>query len=304
VAVRAFEGGPLVSHPLGELREQLPDIDAKVVAIYRLEQPVPVMPDTVIQPGDEVFVLAASARIRDVMCELRRRDHPVRRIMIAGGGNIGLRLARTLEAGHNVKVIEAGKRRAEFLAGQLTHALVLQGDVTDEDLLNDEQVDQMDLFVSVTNDDEANIMSALLAKRMGARRVIALINRRAYGELVQGGQIDIAISPAQATLGSLLEHIRRGDVEAVHSVRRGRGEALEVVAHGDPSSSKVVGKRLRDVGLPKGASVAAIVRGELAIVRDAEHKVIESDDHIVLFLESKRIIAKVEALFQVGVRFF
>lgn len=304
VAVRAVKGGPLVSHRLAELRAQLPDIDAKVVAIFREERSVPVGPDTVIEPGDEVFVLSATSRIRDVMCELRKMDRPVRRILIAGGGNIGLRLAKSLEHGHNVKVIEWSKKRAELCSEQLGPALVLQGDITDADLLGDENVDEMDLFIAVTNDDEANIMSALLAKRMGARRVIALINRRAYGDLMQGGQIDIAISPAQATLGSLLEHIRRGDVEAVHSVRRGRGEALEVVAHGDPTSSKVVGKRLREVGLPKGASVAAIVRGEVAIVRDAEHKVVESGDHVVLFLESKRIIAKVEALFQVGVRFF
>jgi trk system potassium uptake protein TrkA len=303
VAVRAVKGGPLVSHKLAELRAQLPDIDAKVVAIYRDEEAVPVTPDTVIQPGDEVFVLSATARIRDVMCELRKMDRPVRRVMIAGGGNIGLRLAKALEHDHNVKLIEWTKKRAEHCSAQLGPALVLQGDITDADLLGDEHVDEMDLFISVTNDDEANIMSALLAKRMGARRVIALINRRAYGDLMQGGQIDIAISPAQATLGSLLEHIRRGDVEAVHSVRRGHGEALEVVAHGDAGSSKVVGRRLRDLDLPKGASVAAIVRGDLAIVRDAEHKVVEAGDHVILFLPAKRMIGKVEKLFQVGVGF-
>jgi trk system potassium uptake protein TrkA len=303
VAVRAVADGPLVSQPLAELRAHCPDIDAKVVAIYRDEQAVPVAPDTRILPGDEVFVLAASTSIRDVMCELRKMDRPVHRVMIAGGGNIGLRLARSLESRHNVKVIEAGKKRAEFLSQQLRTALVLQGDVTDEDLLGDENVDEMDLFVAVTNDDEANIMSALLAKRMGARRVISLINRRAYGDLMQGGQIDIAISPAQATLGSLLEHIRRGDVEAVHSVRRGRGEALEVVAHGDRNSSKVVGRRLGDLDLPKGATVAAVVRGERAIVRDAEQCQIEAGDHVVLFLPNKRMIGKVEKLFQVGLGF-
>lgn len=303
VAVRAVAGGPLVSQPLAELRTHFPDIDAKVVAIYRQEQHVPVEPETCIQPGDEVFLLSATTRIRDVMCELRKMDRPVKRVMIAGGGNIGLRLAQSLENRLNVKVIEAGKKRAEYLAGQLGTALVLQGDVTDADLLGDENVDEMDLFVAVTNDDEANIMSALLAKRMGARRVISLINRRAYGELMQGGQIDIAISPAQATLGSLLEHIRRGDVHAVHSVRGGRGEALEVVAHGDRSSSKVVGRRLRELDLPKGATVAAIARGDTAIVRDAEHKVIEAGDHIVLFLPSRRMIPKIEKLFQVGVGF-
>ncbi len=303
VAVRAFEGGPLVRHPLSDLETQLPTVEAKVVAIFRDDKAVPVERDTVVQPGDEVFLLAASARVRDVMCELRRMDRPVRRVMIAGGGNIGSRLARRLETDLQVKVIEASRRRAEMLAGQLRSALVLHGDVTNEDLLGDENVDQMDLFVAVTNDDEANIMSALLAKRMGARRVIALINRRAYGDLVQGGQIDIAISPAQATIGSLLEHIRRGDVEAVHSVRRGRGEALEMIAHGKRDDSGVVGRRMSELNLPEGASVAALVRGDQAIVAGCENRVVENGDHVILVLPSKRMIPKVEALFQVKAGF-
>jgi len=156
----------------------------------------------------------------------------------------------------------------------------------------------------VTNDDEANIMSALLAKRMGARRVIALINRRAYGDLMQGGQIDIAISPAQATLGSLLEHVRRGDVVAVHSVRRGRAEALELIAHGDRRTSRVVGRRIREIDLPPGATIVGIIRGGEAIVAEDDGHVIEAEDHVLVFLTQKRMIPKVEKLFEVGVGFF
>ena len=203
-----------------------------------------------------------------------------------------------------MKVIEASKRRCEFLAGQLGSALVLNGDVSNEDLLGDENVDDTDLFVAVTNDDEANIMSALLAKRMGARRVIALINRRAYGDLMQGGQIDIAISPAQATLGSLLEHVRRGDVVAVHRVRRGRAEALELIAHGDRRTSRVVGRRIREIDLPPGATIVGIIRGGEAIVAEDDGHVIEAEDHVVVFLTQKRMIPKVEKLFEVGVGFF
>ena len=304
VAVRAIEGRTLVRHPLRDLEKLLPKIDVKVAAIYRNDRPLDLSPDTVVQAGDEVFFLAASKEIRAVMTEFGKMDRPVRRVIIAGGGNIGLRLARAVEGRLNVKLIEASKRRCEYLSGQLSSALVLHGDVSGEDLLSDENVDETDLFVSVTNDDEANIMSSLLAKRMGARRVIALVNRRAYGDLMQGGQIDIAISPAQATLGSLLEHVRRGDVEAVHSVRRGRAEAIELIAHGDAKSSRVVGKRIRDLDLPPGASVVAIVRGGQPIVAEEDSHVIEPDDHVIVFLTRKRMIPKVEKLFEVGVGFF
>jgi trk system potassium uptake protein TrkA len=303
VSVRALEGGPIVRRPLQELEKRLPDIEIKVAAIFRNDRPLEFAPETLVQAGDEVFFLAATERIREVMAEMGQMSKPVRRVMIAGGGNIGLRLARLLEASLNVKVIESSKRRCEFLASQVS-ALVLNGDVTSEDMLGDEHVDETDLFMAVTNDDEANILSSLLAKRMGARRVIALINRRAYGDLMHGGQIDIAISPAQAMLGSLLEHVRRGDVVAVHSVRRGRAEVLELIAHGDRRSSRVVGRAIRDIAMPRGASIVALIRGERAIVAEEGTHVVESEDHVVIFINSKREIPKVEKLFEVGPGFF
>ena len=165
-----------------------------------------------------------------------------------------------LEGDYQVKIIEFGKARAELIANQLNSALVLHGDATDEELLENENIGEMDLFLSLTNDDENNIMSALLAKRLGARRVVALINRRSYADLMQGGQIDIAISPAQATIGKLLQHIRRGDVVAVHALRRGAAEALELVAHGDEKTCKVIGKKVEEIQLPRGATIGAIVR--------------------------------------------
>jgi trk system potassium uptake protein TrkA len=304
VAVRAYAGGPLVSHPIQDLRKHLPNVEVRIVAIFRDNRLV--IPDgrTMIEPGDEVFCLAASKHIRQTMSELRRMDKPVKRILIAGGGNIGLRVADALDGRLNVKMIELDKRRCEFLAGHLSsRALVLNGDTTDEDLLEDEGVADLDLFIALTSDDENNIMSSLLAKRMGARRVIALINRRSYAELMEGGRIDIAISPAQTTIGELLKHVRRGDIVAVHSLRRGAAEALEIIAHGDPSSSKVVGKRIEQLALPKGVSIGALVRGDTVIV--AHHDtVIQSEDHLIVFVPNKRMIRKVEKLFQVGVHFF
>jgi trk system potassium uptake protein TrkA len=320
VAVRAVEGSPLVGHPLKDMKQHLSNVDARVVAIFRGDQAIIPDGDTVVRAGDEVFCIADSEHIRQVMRELRKMDKPVKRVMIAGGGNIGLRLARALERDYQVKIIEFAKPRAELIASQLDGALVLNGDATDEELLENENIGEMDLFLSLTNDDENNIMAALLAKRLGARRVVALINRRSYADLMQGGQIDIAISPAQATIGKLLQHIRRGDVVAVHALRRGAAEALELVAHGDEKTCKVIGKKVEDIQLPRGATIGAIVRrlarpqvdrvSDLAAQeRDAEvimahhDTTICTDDHVIMFVANKRMIPKVEKLFQVGFGF-
>jgi trk system potassium uptake protein TrkA len=319
VAVRAFHGGPLVGHALSHLRSHMPQIDARVAAIFRQDSPIIPEGNTVVEAGDEVFFIADTKNIRGVLRELRRMDKPVKRVMIGGGGNIGRRLARAIEKRYSVKIIEFNKGGAERLAAELDHTLVLAGDVTDEELFKSESIADMDVYCAVTNDDETNIMSSLLAKRLGAHKVIALINRSSYVNLVQSGQIDIAISPAQQTIGTLLAHVRRGDCAVVHSLRRGAAEALELIAHGDPGSSKVVGRRVEEIDLPKGASIAAIVRrhersGENDDGRPAgryDHEVliahhntiIEPEDHVIVFVVNKRTVPEVEKLFQVDVRF-
>jgi trk system potassium uptake protein TrkA len=320
VAVRAIHGGPLVGHELQYLRQHMPQIDTRVAAIFRQDSPILPEGNTVVEAGDEVFFLAATEDIRGVMRELRRMDKPVKRVMIGGGGNIGRRLATAIEHKYDVKIIERNKAAAQRLAAALNRSLVLAGDVTDEELLQAENVAEMDVYCALTNDDENNIMSALLAKRLGARKVIALINRSSYVNLVQAGQIDIAISPAQATIGTLLARVRRGDCAAVHSLRRGAAEALELVAHGDAATSKVVGRRVDEIDLPKGATIGAIVRrlpqpagGRINEVVAADHDtrviiahhdtIIEPDDHVIVFVVNKRTVPKVEKLFQVGVSF-
>jgi len=302
VAVRAFEGGPLVGRPIKELRRHMPEVDARIVAVFRRDKALMPDGDVVIRDGDEVFCLAASSDIRQVMHELRRMATPVRRVMIAGGGNIGRRLARALERDYSVKVVEHNQRRGEQLAGRLERALVLAGDATDEELLAQEGIDEMDLFIAVTNDDESNIMSSLLARRMGARRVVALINRRSYVDLVQSGQIDIALSPAQATIGMLLAHVRRGDVVAVHSLRRGAAEALEAVAHGDRKSCRMTGRRIDEIELPPGTLIGAVVRGEQVFMAHHDTR-IEDGDHVIVFVSDKRNLPRVERLFQVSAGF-
>jgi trk system potassium uptake protein TrkA len=303
VAVHAYYGGPLVGHELRELRTHMPGIDARIAAIFRHGKPIAPEGDTIIEADDEVFFLAASKHIRAVMGELRKLDKPVKRVLLAGGGNIGMRLAASIENHYQLKIIEHNTDRATLLSEELDKTIVLLGDAADEELLLEEGIDSTDVFCALTNDDEANILSAMLAKRLGARKVMSLINRASYVNLMQSDVIDVAISPEQATIGSLLTHVRRGDVVMVHALRRGAAEAIEAVAHGDSKSSKVVGQTIEEIRLPEGTSIGAIVRGEDVII--AHHDtVIESEDHVILFLSDKNCIKDVERLFQVGVTFF
>jgi trk system potassium uptake protein len=321
IAVRAVEGGALVKRTISELPQVAAGLPMRIVAIYRpdrqgTDEQVLCEGQTRIESGDEVFVIAANEHIRQVIDALRRRDQPVRRLMIAGGGRVALRLARRIAHQYEVKIIESDPVRCDYLSTQLpSNTLILRGDATDEDLLEEENVRETDLFLALTNDDEDNIMACLLAKRMGARRVLALVNRRAYADLVQGQgtQIDIAISPAQAVIGELLAHVRRGDVAAVHSLRRGTAEVLEAVARGDRKTSRIVGRRIDEIALPAGAQIGAIVRDlrqpgrptiTKAVIIPHHDTVIESDDHVVVFLPHKRMVRLVEKLFQVGVTFF
>lgn len=303
VAVKAYYGGPLVGQELSFFKTHLPKVDMRVVAIFRRGQAIVPTGTTVIEADDEVFCIAASEHINAVMAELRRVERPFKRVMIAGGGNIGTALAHAIEPYFSVKVLEYNPDRCQWLAETLNNSVVLNMNATDRDLLLEENIEQCDAFCAVTNDDEVNIMSSLLAKDLGCRQVITLIGKPAYVDLVQGREIDIAISPQMATTSSLLSHVRRGDVVKVHSLRRGAAEALEAIAHGDEKSSKVVGRAIRDIDLPPGTSIGAIVRGD-AVLIGHDDVVIESDDHVILFLVDKRQVAAVERLFQVGLTFF
>ncbi len=303
VAVRAYYGGPLVGQELRFLRQHMPGVDTRVAAIFRKNRPILPQGDTVIEADDEVFFVAAAPDIRSVMSELRRLEKSNKRVIIAGGGNIGERLAEAIESRYRVKIIEKNPVRADYLAQNLDRTVVLSGSASDKELLIEENIEEVDIFCAVTNDDEANIMSAMLAKRLGARKVMALINNPAYVDLVQGGEIDIAISPSQATIGTLLTHVRRGDIVNVYSLRRGAAEAIEAVAHGDARSSQVIGKAIRDIKLPPGTTIGAIVRDEEVLIAH-DSTVIEADDHVVLFVIDKKHIRDVERLFQVGLTFF
>jgi trk system potassium uptake protein TrkA len=302
VAVRAYYGGPIVGHELQEIRQHMPKVDTRVAAIFRQDRPIIPEGSTVVEADDEVFFIAAKENIRAVMSELRKVDKPYKRVMIAGGGNIGATLALNIEGDYRVKVIEQSYTRCRQLSERLRHSIVLNGSASEPQLLSEENIETTDVFCALTNNDESNIMMSMLAKRMGAKKVITLIANPAYADLV-GDEIDIAISPQQITIGSLLTHVRRGDISNVHSLRRGAAEAIEVTAHGDAYSSKVVGRRLDEVTLPDGVTIGAIVRGEEVLIAHS-HIVVESDDHVILFLVDRSKITAVEKLFAVGFGFF
>jgi trk system potassium uptake protein TrkA len=303
VAVKAYDDGLMVGRALKTMNDVVPGVDMRVAAIFRGGESVQPSAECVIETGDEVFFLAAREHIPTVISEIRKLEKPNKRIMLAGGGNIGGQLAAMMEGDYQVKVIEAKPSRARELSAVLDSTIVLLGDAADPDLLIEENIESMDVFCALTNDDEANILSSMLAKRMGAKKVMSLINRPAYVDLVESGIIDIAISPHQVTIGALLAHIRRGDVVAVHALRRGSAEAIEAIAHGDKTSSRVVGRTIAEIKLPEGARISAIVRGDDVVI--AHHDtVIESEDHVILFLTNKKKIAAVEKLFQVGITYF
>ena len=302
VGVKADRDGLLVGQRIATLKDHIPNSEARIAAIYRHGNAMLPDGDTFIQEDDEVFFIADRKDIRVFMSEIRRLEDPVRRVVIAGGGNIGLRLALALEQTNQVKIIERNQQRARVISEQLNKAIVLVGDAADEELLLEENIDNVDVFCALTNSEEANILSSMLAKRLGAHKVMALINKASYVDLVEAGSINIAISPQQVTIGSLLAHVRRGDVVKVHSLRRGAAEAMEAIAHGSEESSEVVGRTIEDIDLPKGTAIIAIVRDDRVIM--AHHEtVIEADDHVILFLTDRRRIEKLESLFQVGVSF-
>ncbi len=302
VGVIADRDGLLVGQRIATLKDHVPNTEGRIAAIYRHGKAMLPDGETVIQEGDEVFFIADRKDIRVFMSEMRRLEDPVRRVVIAGGGNIGVRLALALEQTNQVKLIERDTRRARTISEQLNRAIVLVGDAADEELLLEENVDNVDVFCALTNSEEANILSSMLAKRLGAHKVMALINRASFVDLVEAGSIDIAISPQQVTIGSLLAHVRRGDVVKVHSLRRGAAEAIEAIAHGTENESRVVGRKIEDVELPKGTAIVALVRNDQVII--AHHDtVIETDDHVILFMTDRRKIDRLEQLFQVGVSF-
>lgn len=294
--VKAYYGGPLIGNALSTMREHMPHIDTRVAAIFRHDRPIRPQGSTIVEAGDEVFFIAASQHIRAVMSELQRLENRISgscwlvAVISVQGWRVVWKKITALNSSNVISSALPNWRKSCRIRSSF-------GDASDQELLAEEHIDQVDLFIAVTNDDEANIMSAMLAKRMGAKKVMVLIQRRAYVDLVQGSVIDIAISPQQATISALLSHVRKADIVGVSSLRRGVAEAIEAVAHGDESTSRVVGRVIDEIKLPPGTIIGAVVRGNDVMIANDNLR-IEQGDHVIMFLTDKKFITDVERLFQ------
>lgn len=298
-------GDGIIGQTTAQAQAGLPETSVfQICAIYRNNRLIVPQEQTVIEEGDEICFVVDSGHMSSVMYVLFHYKQSNHRVMIAGGGNIGYRLAKQLENKFNIKIIEHNPKRAQWLAEKLDNTLILQGSATDETLLSREYIDEVDVFCAITNDDENNIMAGLLAKNLGAKRVISLINRSRYVDLLTGNQIDIVVSPHQITIGSVLAHIRRGDVAAVYPLRHGTAEAIEVVVHGDKRTSSLVGRSVQEVKWPVGCSVAAIVRDEQVLIGQLEQQILQDGDHIIFFVSRRRVLRELEKLIQVKMGFF
>jgi len=302
LGVRCQDDCPIVNTPLRQLTQLFPDLNIVIVGIMRDNKAL--IPDSSDQmyPGDEVYFVVDSSQVSRAMSVFGHEEPEARRMVIFGGGNIGMFLAQEIEqnsGGVNLKIVESIKSRAETIVGGLDRAMVIHGDVLDPVILEETNVGAAEAVIAVTNDDETNILSALLARRYGCQRTVALINKSTYEPLFGSLGIDVAVSPRNITISTILQHVRRGRIHAVHTLREGFGELIEAEAL---DTSDLVGIPLRDVKLPKGVIVGAIVRdGEVICPRGAT--VVEPKDRVVLFAAAE-MVRKVEKMFSVQLEYF
>ncbi len=297
VGVRAVEGGPLIGHEISDLKKHMPNVDTRVAAIFRGKGSIIPKGTTTVMAGDEVFFIARRKDAKRVINEMRKKEEPYKYVVIAGGGKIGSALAEQIESNHRVKVIESNAERAKVISENLVNTIVLEGNVSDRSLLHEENIEECDVFVALTNDDEANVMSCMLAKEMGAHKVIALINNDAYVDLMEGKNIDIAVAPSQITIGTFLSELAGDEVVKVHSLRRGAAEAIEtIVKPSENGKDDVIGKELGNINLPLGATIGAIIRKNKAKIAHDDVKLREND-HVILFLTDKKLLPQIKDIF-------
>ena len=285
--------------------------NARIVSLYRDNQSILITPDTHLFPGDEPLFVSAEEQVDAVLGELRIPSTRKKRstITIAGGGHVGEILASSLEKEHRVKLIEPDTIRCSQLAELLQKTIVLQGSAADANLLYAENVDATDVFCATTNNDEINVMSCLLAKRMGVKKTVALINKPDYAAMFPRGEgIDVVFSPHETTISMVLSYIRRGDVVRAHAVHSGNAEAIELVAHGERATSAVIGRLVATLELPKGVTLCALIRDEAVHYSfdgedggDSSPLVLEAGDHLVFFVADKDQVHDLEKMFQLPV---
>ncbi|MBU2227184.1 MAG: Trk system potassium transporter TrkA [Proteobacteria bacterium] len=290
----------VVGKSLIALRAIEPGFKVLITAMVRDEKFIVPKGDTVIEAGDYLFAVADASRIRELLRFFGRDTEPPRRIIIIGGGNTGLMLAEQIEKkGISVKLIEKKRDKCELLAARLEKTIVLHGDGTSQDLLKEENIEETDFFIAVTNDEEANILGALLAKQLGARKVISLIRRIDYIPIVARVGIDGVINPRHAAISRILHFIRKGKIISAMPLRDERAEAFEFIAL---ETSDITERPFKEIRFPEGTIVGAIVRGEEIIIPDGE-SVILPGDHCVIFTP-RSAIPDVEKLLTVKLEYF
>ncbi len=297
IGITAYYGGPLIGLPVGKIHEQLENIQVNILAIYRQDHTIPTNDSTVVEAGDEIYLIAAKGYLRSLMAQFQKLEAPFRRIMIIGGGNIGRELTRQLCEKYNIKLIENDLDKAIQLSDEFDkkNVEVFNCEPSNQDFLTEEHVEQMDLVVAVTENDETNIMTALLAKKLGAKRAIVLISKFAYINLIRKEAIDIIISPREATISALLTNIRHNGVGTVHTFRRGEAEALEIKLCGDARHSAVIGRKISEIQFPSGIVPGAVCRGE-EIFMCTDDFVLSNNDNIIFFIQDKKNIRELMKL--------
>jgi len=301
IGATVLKDGPLAGKKLSEFKNHLPNVDVKVVALYRNRKTIPVNGSTIIEIGDDIFFLATPENMRFIS-ELSKNQSRIENIMIAGGGNVGMTLATALSKKFSTKIIEKNLLRSKYLSESLEDTVVLNDDISDESLLENEGIEDVDFFCSVTNDDQMNILSAKLAKDLGANKSISIINKLSYRKLVSK-EIDVVVSPEDVTIGSILTSVRTSDVVKVHSLGFGEAEILEIIIHGDKNTSKVVDRKVSDLELPIGCKIGAIYRdGNIILIHN--DLTIKSNDRLIIYLLHKKDFSKLAKLFQVSIGFF
>ena len=297
VSVKAKKKGKLVGRELKELKEDMPDTNAFVASIYRKGKPFIPSGDTLIKENDEVYFISSEASIDQIVNEFRDKKDAYSRVMIVGGGKIGFSLAKEIEGEYKTKLIDSNKQRCSDLSKKLEKTIVLNGSATDEDLLKSESIENIDIFCALTDDDETNLMSSLLAKKMGAKRTMIILNNPSYLGLVPGF-IDIYIAPYRLTVSSVLQDLRDSDVAQDVLLKMDTGaEAIEGIVHANEYTSNLFGKSLKEIPLPEGSSIGAVIRHGELLMPDSDVDLC-INDHLIIFLANKDMMSEVEVLFR------
>lgn len=302
IGVRLGEDCPVVHTPLRQLTALFPDLKAVVCGIVRNDKLVVPHGDDQLFPGDEIYFIADTQQVQRAMGLFGHEEKEARRLIIVGAGNIGLYLARQLELTHpgvRIKLIERDLAHAEAAADRLHQSVVLHGDALDRELLDEANISGTEAIVALTNDDQVNILASLLAKRAGCQRAVALVNNEDYRGLITSLGIDVVVNPRGTTVSTILQYVRRGRIRQVYSLRDGTAEVIEAEAL---KTSGLVGKSLRDMDIPDGIIVGAIVRGEEVVLPRGD-TVIEAGDRVILFAMSE-MVRHVEKMFAVRLEYF